>query len=405
MYSRLIAAIAICGTLASAGLADGIPLPEHPRPDWERADWINLNGTWKFAFDAKDAGVKDKWFAAADDRFGSSILVPFPWGSKLSGVKDEADIGWYRRDVTVPAEWKGKRVFLVIGASDHDTTGWLDGRKLGSHSGGYTPFEFELTDLVKWGEPQKLTLRAWDEGNVPARSSWRLYGKQAYGNARGVWQTVYLEARGPEYLESVHFTPDIENGAVHAAITLGEPARTKLDFELSFKESDRATPALATFWPGMQSLKVKIPLRNVKLWDLDNPYLYEVRAALKSEAGEDAVSTYFGMRKVGVGKMPGTDYPYVTLNGKPIYLQLTLDQSYHPDGFYTFPSDEFMKNEILISKNLALSGNRVHIKVEVPRKLYWADRLGLLIMADVPARGAPRAKRCSPSTGRASRTW
>ena len=382
MHSRWILALAACGALALA--AEEIPLPEHPRPDWERAEWINLNGSWKFAFDAKDSGLKDKWFAAKDDRFAQSILVPFPWGSKLSGVKDEADIGWYRRDVTIPAGWKGKRVFLVVGASDHDTTGWLDGQKLGSHSGGYTPFEFELTELVKWGETQKLTLRAWDEGNVPARSSWRLYGKQAYGNARGVWQTVYLEARGGEYLESVHFTPDIENGAVHATITLGEPARKPLEFELAFKEDDRANPALASFPPGKQSVKIKIPLRNVKLWDLSNPYLYEVRATLKGEGCEDAVSTYFGMRKVGVGKLPGTDHPYVTLNGKPIYLQLTLDQSYHPDGFYTFPSDEFMKNEILISKNLALSGNRVHIKVEVPRKLYWADRLGLLIMADVP---------------------
>ena len=274
MPSRWIVALAACGALALA--AEEIPLPEHPRPDWERAEWINLNGSWKFAFDAKDTGLKDKWFAAKDDRFAQSILVPFPWGSKLSGVKDEADIGWYRRDVTIPAGWKGKRVFLVVGASDHDTTGWLDGQKLGSHSGGYTPFEFELTELVKWGEPQKLTLRAWDEGNVPARGSWRLYGKQAYGNARGVWQTVYLEARGGEYLESVHFTPDIENGAVHATITLGEPARKPLEFELAFKEDDRANPALASFPPGKQSVKIKIPLRNVKLWDLSNPYLYEV---------------------------------------------------------------------------------------------------------------------------------
>ena len=144
--------------------------------------------------------------------------------------------------------------------------------------------------------------------------------------------------------------------------------------------------------------KMKIALRDVKLWDLENPYLYEVVCALKPggrEAGAaetDEVRTYFGMRKVSVGKLPGTEHPYVTLNGKPLYLQLTLDQSYHPDGFYTFPSDEFMKNEILLSKKLALSGNRIHIKVEVPRKLYWADRLGLLIMADVPCAWGPASE-------------
>ena len=107
MRSTWIGALAVCGALAFTARAEGIPLAVHPRPDWERTGWLNLNGSWKFAFDAADTGLKDKWFAAADERFGLSILVPFPWGSKLSGVKDEADVGWYRRDVTIPAEWKG----------------------------------------------------------------------------------------------------------------------------------------------------------------------------------------------------------------------------------------------------------------------------------------------------------
>ncbi len=377
-------------TLAFAAFAAfaEIPLPEHPRPDWARAAWQNLNGDWKFAFDKQNLGVKEKWFAAADDRFDKSILVPFPWGSALSGVKDEADTGWYRRDITVPASWKGKRVFLVVGASDHDTTAWFGDKRLGEHSGGYTPFEFELTDHVRWGEAQKLTLRVWDASNELSRSDWRLYGKQGYGNARGIWQTIYLEARGETYLETVHFTPDIENGAVTADVVLGAPAKRPMAFEVAFKPEDRAKPATAAFQPGQMKAKVKISLRDVKLWNLEHPYLYEVVCSLKGEGANahaaDEVSTYFGMRKLGTGKIPGTEYPCVTLNDKPIYLQLTLDQSYHPGGFYTFPSDEFMKNEILLSKKLALSGNRVHIKVEVPRKLYWADKLGLLIMADVP---------------------
>ena len=367
----------------------GIPLPEHPRPDWERVDWLNLNGDWRFAFDVKDDGIRESWQEAADSRFANTISVPFPWGCKLSRVGDEADIGWYRRDIAVPESWKGKRVFLVIGASDHDTAGWLDGKKLGSHIGGYTPFEFELTDHVKWGKSQKLTLRVWDLPKNRASSDWRLYGKQGYGNVRGIWQTAYLEARGNEYLDTVHFLPDVKNGVVTAAVTLGAPARQPLSFELSFKAEDRATPATLAFAPGQQSAKLRVPLRNVKLWDLSNPYLYEVKASLKGSNSVDEVATYFGMRSIGTGKMPGTGHPYVTLNGKPIYLQLTLDQSYHPDGFYTFPTDEFMKNEIIISKKLALSGNRIHIKVEVPRKLYWADKLGLLIMADVPCAWGP----------------
>ena len=392
MKKPMLCAIMALVAVATLVAGETIPLPEHPRPDWQRADWQNLNGTWRFASDKSDVGMKEKWFEAVDTVFPQRILVPFGWGSPASGVKDEADIGWYRRDITVPAAWKGKRVFLVVGASDHDTSCWFDGTKLGEHSGGYTPFEFELTPFVKWGEAQKITLRAWDVPAELARSDWRLYGKQGYGNARGIWQTVYLEARGETYLETVHFTPDIDTGRVTAEVTLGAPAKKPLAVQFVFKAADRAEPAVAAFAPGQSKALVEIPFETIHLWDLDDPYLYDVRCVLLGEGVTDAVNTYFGMRKVGVGTMPGTDFPYVTLNNKPIYLQLTLDQSYHPEGWYTFPSDEFMKNEILISKKLALSGNRVHIKVEVPRKLYWADKLGLLIMADVPCAWGPASE-------------
>ena len=381
--------------LASSLFAE-MPLPEHPRPDWMRRDWLNLNGSWRFAFDAADGGVKGRFFAADDATFPLSINVPFGWGSPASGVRNGADIGWYRRDVTVPAAWKGKRVFLVVGAADHDTDCWLGDVKVGSHSGGYTPFEMELTDLVDWGKPQKLTMRVWDVPAKDVHGDWRLYGKQGYGNVRGIWQTVYLEARGDQYIDSIRFLPDVENGSVTAEIQLDTPAKRELELEMSFKEEDRANPAVVAFAPGQMSVRQKIPLRNVKLWNLESPYLYEVTARLggaKQEGGSiDAVSTYFGMRQVSVVKLPGTDVPYVALNGKPIYLQLTLDQSYNPSGYYTFPTDEEMKNEILISKKLALSGNRIHIKAEVPRKLYWADKLGLLIMADVPCAWGPASE-------------
>jgi beta-galactosidase/beta-glucuronidase len=129
----------------------------------------------------------------------------------------------------------------------------------------------------------------------------------------------------------------------------------------------------------------QIPIEKMHLWDLDDPYLYDVQVSVSDNNQEsDMVTTYFGMRKVSVVNIPGLNYPYIALNNKPLYLQLTLDQSYTPDGFYTFPSDKFMRDEILRSKKIGLNGNRIHIKVEVPRKLYWADRLGLLIMADVP---------------------
>ena len=275
-------------------------------------------------------------------------------------------------------------MFLVIGACDFETKGWFDGKPVGSHRGGYTPFEFELTRLVKWGEEQTLAVRVYDMPKGQERIENHLYGKQGYGNVRGIWQTAYLEARSDTYLEYVHFYPDIDNNQVRVHAKLNGPAKDTLDFSVAFKPEDRSGGAGTRIDPGEMDTDFVIPLENVKLWDLDNPYLYEVKVKLAGKDLADEVSTYFGMRKISVENLPGTKFPYIALNNKPHYMQLTLDQSYHPEGFYTFPTDEFMKNEILISKKIGLSGNRIHIKIEVPRKLYWADKLGLLIMADVP---------------------
>ena len=352
-----------------------MPLPEHPRPDFERAQWLNLNGSWSFTFDG--AAAAEALSSGTLKPMDKSIMVPFPWGSKLSGVESEGDVAWYGREITVPKEWKGKRVFLVIGASDWETTAWLDGREIGSHQGGYTPFECELAG-VRFGEAQQLLVKADD-----TPSDAHLYGKQGYGNARGIWQTVYLEARGENYISSLHFTPDIDRSLVRVDVALAADAAPGDAFTLTFKDGSREK--VVADLKGGSAASVEVPLPEQHLWDLDDPYLYEVTAALEGEDGViDSVDSYFGQRKISVVPLPGTDYPYIALNDKPLYLQLCLDQSYNPDGFYTFPSDEFMKREIEISKNLGLNGNRIHIKVEVPRKLYWADKLGLLIMADTP---------------------
>ena len=339
----------------------GIPLPEHPRPDWERPDWVNLNGEWDFGF---KRGAYDR-----------TILVPFGWGSPLSGVADDGDTGHYRRRITVPSEWKGRRVFVVVGAADHGTTCTFADEELGRHSGGYVPFEFELTDLVKWGEEQTLEFSVWDPSPRVAMSGHYLYGKQGYGNARGIWQTVYLEARGREYVRNVRFLPSIEDSTVSAYVRLAAPAKTNMECVV---EIDGSRHALS-FEPGDLVGVKRIKLEKPRLWTLEDPYLYDAKVTF----GDDVVKTYFGFREVGTGRTPNGD-AYVTLNGKPIYLQMCLDQSYHPEGWYTYPSDEAMKRDMEISKRLGLTGNRIHIKVEIPRKLYWADKLGLLVQADVP---------------------
>ncbi|MBR5661278.1 MAG: glycoside hydrolase family 2 [Bacteroidales bacterium] len=361
----------LLGACAGEKASESIPLSEHPRPDFERAEWINLNGHWAFTFDSAAA---EKTLSEGDlTAMTERILVPFPWGSKLSEVESKGDIGWYARDIKVPSSWKGKRVFLVVGASDWDTQVWLDGKEVGSHQGGYTPFECELKD-VTFGKSQTLVIKADDTA-----SDAHLYGKQGYGNARGIWQTVYLEARGENFISSLHFSPDVDNSSVKVDVALAAPASQGESFKLAFKTGDQET--FTGDMQGKDKASFVIPIKDQHLWDLDDPFLYEVTASL---GGQDKVESYFGQRKISTVFYPGADYKYVALNDKPIYLQLCLDQSYHPEGFYTFPSDEFMKNEILISKKLGLNGNRIHIKVEVPRKLYWADKLGLLIMADTP---------------------
>lgn len=364
--------------LAQAPSAAAIPLPEHPRPDFQREHWQNLNGTWQFQFDAQNTGESQGWHRSGLPS-PQTIRVPFSWAAPLAEVADSADIGWYARTIRVPADWRGRRIFLVVGASDWHTTAWLNGQKLGTHQGGYTPFEFELTPHLKPGQEGKLVLRVDD-----APRPFKLEGKQGYGNARGIWQTPYLEARGSVPLELLHFSPDIDRGQVRVEATLLEKAPENLTLTVRFKNA--SVPALTRRVPrGADRVNFTVPIPGPHLWSLEDPFLYEVAARLEGSRGTgDVVDSYFGMRKISVVDLPGTDFPYVALNGKPIYLQLALDQAYHPEGFYTFPSDEFVRDEVLRSKQIGLNGLRVHIKVPLTRKLYWADRLGLLIMADVP---------------------
>ncbi len=361
-----------------AGQEVTIPLADHPRPDFQREQWQNLNGPWEFQLDSKDEGEARQWFRGGLPA-PRRIVVPFPWGSPLSGVPDSADIGWYARTIEVPTGWTGRRVFLVIGAADWRTTAWLDGRKLGLHDGGYVPFEFELTTYLKAGQKQRLVLRVDD-----APRAFKLEGKQGYGNARGIWQTPYLEARGAVPFRGLHFSPDVDRKRVVVAARLLEKAPRDLTLTLAFKNAE--LPTVTWRVPkGADQVTFDVPMTHVRLWSLGDPFLYEVGASVGGPGvGEDRVQSYFGMRKISVVDLPGTRYRYVALNGVPVYLQLALDQAFHPEGFYTFPSDSFVREEIVRAKRIGLNGLREHVKVESPRKLYWADRLGLLIMADVP---------------------
>lgn len=358
-----------------------IPLPEHPRPDFKRDQWQNLNGEWDFKFDPNNKGLSNSWFSG-EKKFEDKIIVPFSWGSKLSGLPDKANIGWYSRDIKVSSKWKGKKIFITIGASDWETSLWIDGKFVGKHEGGYTPFSFELTPFLTYGKKHKIIVRVDDDAGDPNKFSrgHALYGKQGYGNARGIWQTVYLEARGSNYFDAIHFTPDIDNKSVNVKFYFQEKMKSNSSIKFNIKTDKGVINKKFTIRKGQLSSSFNVSIPDMRLWSLDDPYLYKVEASLD----DDQVESYFGMRKVSVVNLPDSEFPYVALNNKPIYLQFALDQSYHQDGFYTFPTDQFMKEEIIRSKSIGLNGIRIHIKTEIPRKLYWADKLGLLVVEDLP---------------------
>jgi hypothetical protein len=354
---------------------ENIPLPEHPRPDFFRADWLNLNGVWEFASDPANVGLAQGW-QQGDTPFGQTIVVPFSWAAPASGIEEpDTHIGWYARTLEKP-DWNGQ-VYLVVGASDYETTVWLNGTPIGTHRGGYTPFAFDLTPALKKSD-NRLVIRVEDE-----EKPFRLRGKQNYGDAKGLWQTVYLEHRPATHIGHVHINPmpDEEQAVFQIRFSAPLTAPAQLNIQLNNLE----VPGIQAEVPaGQDAISLTLPIRNPIRWTLNNPYLYETTVTLTHAGQQDAVGTYFGMRTIGTTFLPGTDHAYVSLNGEPVYLQLTLDQAYHETGFYTYPSDVFMQEEIMRAKAIGLNGIRVHIKTEIPRKLYWADKLGILVQADIP---------------------
>jgi len=369
-------------------MADVIPHPEHPRPDFQREMWLNLNGNWDFDFDAEKVGENEKWFAPGQHKFSRRIVVPFPWESKLSEIGDVSYKGaaWYQREIRVPSSWKGERVFLKFGAVDWEAKVWIGSNFIGEHAGGYSAFQFDVTNAVTFGGTDTLTVRVFDttDPRVPT-------GKQTgwYTPTSGIWQTVYLEAAGSSHIRQVRITPDIdESVALFDIVVYNDGGRDR--FEITLAPSDgeadfRAVRHRTVLLPGDNTVVLEVRIPRPKLWEPDSPHLYPIKVSLrKGRQLEDEVQTYFGMRKVSTGKLVGKDYEYIFLNNRPIYLLGALDQSFNPYGVYTFPSDEEARLDIEKTKEFGLNFLRIHIKVPHPRLIYWADKLGVMLMCDMP---------------------
>lgn len=367
-----------------------IPRPEHPRPDFMRDTFSNLNGVWQFAFDDADVGLTEGWYKPGH-KLERTITVPFCYQSEASGIGPTDEIHpimWYRRSFTVPEEMKGRKILLKFGAVDFEAKVYVNGHAVGGHKGGYTPFELDVTPFLTDGE-NDLCVRVVDRPD-PIQPRGKQYWKQGlwsclYTASSGIWQTVYLEAASDLRLDYVHVTPDIDRGAASVEILLNRiPHREvtlSLDVQLNGKKIRKVT---ATTVNRNVTVSIDMDTRDtfypVAMWSPRNPALYDLRVQVWDENKKlDQVDTYFGMRKIEV--RDGVVY----LNNNRLYQRLILDQGYWPDTMITPPSDEAIRTDLEWIKKLGFNGARKHQKIEDPRYYYWADKMGVLVWGEVPS--------------------
>ncbi len=359
-----------------------IPRPEHPRPDAVRAHWQNLNGAWDFRFDPEDEGVASKWFEAGANGFDRKIAVPFGWESELSGIKADRNapkVGWYRREIRIPGDFpKSDRVLLRFEAVDWRADVWVNGKSVASHEGGYSPFEADITDAVDRSRPATVVVRAFDPTDPELPT-----GKQVgwYTPTSGIWQTVWLESRPKDRVGDWTVTTEIAPAVATFRVKTDGNARS-----IRVQPANKAIPAVTANVNERSESVIKLPVPDPKLWTPDSPHLYDVAIEALDAEGKvgDSVQTYFGLRTIARGTYGSAPYERILLNGKPLYLRAALDQSFNPKGIYTAPDDDFLKNDLMFAKFMGLNALRIHIKPDEPRRLYWADRLGLLILEDMP---------------------
>lgn len=356
-------------------------LPEYPRPQLVRKQWVNLNGLWDYVITSKED-------EAIPSKFVGKILVPFPIESALSGVKKTllpTQRLWYKRTITQNTISKNKRILLHFGAVDWQATVYFNGNKLGNHSGGYQNFTFDITDLVKLGN-NDLIVSVYD----PTDQGPNPHGKQAlkpqnilYTANSGIWQTVWMEEVPKSYIENITMTPSVDSSYLDLNVK-------HFGFSKNY-QIEAITPNGST--KGQPNKSIHIPVNNPRLWSPEDPYLYPlcVRLLYKGKI-IDSITTYFGMRKIEV-KKDEKGIERLFLNNKYVYQLGVLDQGYWPEGLYTAPTDSAIQFDIMAIRNMGFNTIRKHVKIEPARWYYYTDKLGILVWQDMIT--------CSGTTGEA----
>lgn len=364
--------------------AFAIPRAEYPRPQFERNAWINLNGEWTYSFDFGGSGLEREWFKSTG--FDQKIIVPFCPESKLSGVeyKDFINHMWYHRTISIPQDWANKQVLLNFGAVYYKSEIYIDGVFAARHFGGTSSFQVDITPYVKAGQTHNLVVYVGSD----VRSTHQPSGKQnlqfaSYGcnytRTTGIWQTVWMEAVHPEGLQSVQMIPDIDQQQLIIRPRFYKELGGKL--EVTLKDNGKVVSKETVAANSLST--VILPVKKMKTWSPENPFLYDVELRVIDKAGNvvDEVKSYAGMRKVHIeGKK-------IYLNNQPYYQRLVLDQGFYPDGIWTAPSDEALKKDIQLSMEAGFNGARLHQKVFEERFYYWADKLGYLTWGEASSWG------------------
>jgi beta-galactosidase/beta-glucuronidase len=373
---------AFAATLAAQQQQQQVPRPEYPQPQFQRELWMSLNGPWEFEFDDANAGLTQNWAASTDRKFSRSITVPFAFETKLSGIGDTTfhPYVWYRRAINLPAAWNGKRVLLHFGAVDYKASVWVNGRLAGSHEGGSVPFKLDITDLLsKPGSANSVVVRAEDAPSDRYQPRGKQYWEPQsrgifYTRTTGIWQSVWLEAAGASYLEQVRITPTID-GLVKFDGRIAR-ARNTQTLHAAVKWGGKTVATAEGPAVGHRAhLSLKIP--DPRLWNVNQPNLYDVTFELRDGSQVlDRVGSYYGYREVTAEN--GRLY----INGRPTYLKMVLDQGYWPESTITPPSDAAIQFDIKATKEMGFNGARKHQKVEDPRFLYWADKMGFLVSGE-----------------------